>query len=192
MVPLESTDILCISKCFGLNLVCTHIFYCANWSNLFWEQVHNFLSCSALLGFPCASAPSFAPSGLHPHIFLLPFNLPPGESAALGWSPCSSLPLESHRNAFWMFCLMTDPVQGQRFVEQLIAQSALSSCPALPHCITPRPETLLPLLLPQESVTGGEEGPACTNMRVLLWFKHVHPHVPHCPRASCKVALFLC
>lgn len=30
MVPLESTDILWIFKCFGLNLACTYIFYCAN------------------------------------------------------------------------------------------------------------------------------------------------------------------
>lgn len=35
MVPLESTGILWIYKHFGLNFVCTYIFfYSSNWSNL--------------------------------------------------------------------------------------------------------------------------------------------------------------
>lgn len=120
------------------------------------------------------------------HSCLLLFNLPPRDSAALGWRPVSYLPLGNHGNAFWLFCLLTDPLQQNSFVRQLIAQSALSSCPAA-HC----PFLAVGARAPAPAL-GDHPTAAHRNLHVLLWFKHLHAHCAELPKAACKVALYCC
>lgn len=121
------------------------------------------------------------------HSCLLLFNLPPRDSAALGWRPVSYLPLGNHRNAFRLFCLLTDPLQQNSFVRQLIAQSALSSCPAA-HC----PFLAVGARAPAPAL-GDHHTAGHRNLHVLLWFKHLHPHWAELPQGSlqgCSVLLF--